>query len=63
MREAVLKMEGLGDETRQRFEQDYKLERWFQDWHAMPESTPATEVADEEDTSLWCDSEVSVTKS
>ena len=63
MRDAVLKLERLGDKTRQRFERDHKHERWFQEWDAIPESTPATEVAGEEDTSLWCDSEVSVTKS
>lgn len=59
MKDAVLKLERLGDEIRQRFEQDHKHDWCFQDWHAMAESTRATEVADEEDTSLWCDSDAS----
>ena len=55
MREAVLKLERLGDETRQHFERDHRHERWFQDWNAISESTLATPVTDEEDTSLWCE--------
>jgi len=58
IREAVLKLEKLGDATRERFEQDYRRESWFQDWDAMPESTLETEVGDEEDASLWGDSDV-----
>ena len=42
------------DETRRRFERDYRHERWFQEWDAMVESAQAAEAADnEEDTSLW----------
>src|SRR5438552_7310976 len=58
MRDAVLKLERLGDETRQRFERDCRHERWFHDWDAMPESTSRTEVTDEEDGCVWCDSEM-----
>ena len=56
MRGAVLKLERLGDKTRQDFERDHKHERWFHDWNAMPESMLAAEVIHDEDTSLWCDS-------
>jgi ATP-dependent DNA helicase PIF1 len=63
MREAVAKLERLGDETRRRFERDNRYKGWFQDWDATPESTTATEVGDEEDSSLWCDSEVAETES
>ena len=56
MTNAALKLERLGDETRRRFEQDHRHEGWFQDWNAMPESTPVSEFAGEEDGSLWCDS-------
>ena len=54
MRDAVLKLERLGDETRRRFERDHRQEGWFQDWNAMPDSILASEFADEEDASLWC---------
>jgi len=50
IREVVLKLERLGDETRQYFERDHKHERWFQDWNAISESMLATTVTDEEDT-------------
>ena len=56
MRDAALKLERLGDETRRRFEQEHRYKVWFQYWNAMPESTPASEFASEEDASLWCDS-------
>jgi len=54
MREAVLKLERLGGETRACFERDHKHESWFQDWNTMAESSSAAEAA-EEDTSLWCE--------
>ncbi|EAQ88761.1 hypothetical protein CHGG_05380 [Chaetomium globosum CBS 148.51] len=38
MREAILKLERRGEETRRRFEQDHRHESWFQEWAAMPES-------------------------
>ncbi|KAH6988605.1 hypothetical protein EDB80DRAFT_589165, partial [Ilyonectria destructans] len=63
MRDAVYKLERLGDETRQRFERDHRHERWFQDWDTITESTSVTEVDEEDDTSLWCDSEDSEAKS
>jgi ATP-dependent DNA helicase PIF1 len=53
MRDAILKLERRGEETRQRFELDHGHETWFQKWQSMPESAPATEVADQEDTGLW----------
>ncbi|KAK3363994.1 hypothetical protein B0T25DRAFT_562974 [Lasiosphaeria hispida] len=59
IRDAVLKLERLGDETRGRFEQDYRYKTWFQDWDAMLESISTSEIAEEEDSSLWCDAEVS----
>jgi hypothetical protein len=59
MREAVLRLERLGDETRRRFEQGHRNEAWFQEWDAMPESAPATEAADVEDAGLWCDTGIS----
>ncbi|KAL6406058.1 hypothetical protein AUP68_10619 [Ilyonectria robusta] len=63
MREAVYKLERLGDETRQRFERDHTHESWFQDWDAIPDSTSVTEVDEEDDTSLWCDSKDSKAQS
>ncbi|KAF6528270.1 hypothetical protein HZS61_008572 [Fusarium oxysporum f. sp. conglutinans] len=57
MRDGVYKLERLGGETRLRFEHDYRHESWFQDWDAIAESTSVTEVDEEDDTSLWCDSE------
>jgi hypothetical protein len=45
------------EETRQRFELDHKHETWFQEWDSMAESAQATEATDEEDASLWCDTE------
>jgi len=59
MRDAVLKLEKLGEETRQRFAREHNHETWFQEWDAMPESLSGTEIVDEEDASLWCDPEVS----
>jgi ATP-dependent DNA helicase PIF1 len=55
MRDAILKLERRGEETRRRFEQDYRYESWFQEWDAMAESAQATEATDEEekDASLW----------
>jgi ATP-dependent DNA helicase PIF1 len=58
MRDAVSKLESLGDKTRQRFEQDYNREAWFAVWQAMTESTesnPHTQsvTADQQDTSFW----------
>jgi hypothetical protein len=62
MRDAILKLERRGEETRRRFEQDHRHEEWFPEWDAMAESGQATDAADEdEDTSLWCDTEVSET--
>jgi ATP-dependent DNA helicase PIF1 len=59
MRNAVLRLERLGDDTRQRFERDHAHERWFQEWDAMvePNANAVVEVADEDYPSLWCDSE------
>ncbi|KAK3386497.1 hypothetical protein B0H63DRAFT_493305 [Podospora didyma] len=52
MRDAVLRLERIGEETRRRFERDYRL--GIRDWDAMPETTEGGDAADEEDTSLWC---------
>ncbi|EAQ85303.1 predicted protein [Chaetomium globosum CBS 148.51] len=38
MREAIVKLERQGEETRRRFEQDHRHESWFQEWDAMLES-------------------------
>ncbi|KNB04789.1 hypothetical protein FOXG_19407 [Fusarium oxysporum f. sp. lycopersici 4287] len=57
MRDGVYKLERLGGETRLRFEHDYRHESWFRDWDAIAESTSVTEVDEEDDTSLWCESE------
>ena len=47
MRQAVLRLEKLGDESRRRFERDQGQKSWFRDWDAMPESSPVAEVDDE----------------
>jgi ATP-dependent DNA helicase PIF1 len=57
MRDAILKLERRGEETRRRFELDHRHETWFQEWDAMAESAQATEAADKEDASRWCDRE------
>ena len=59
MRDAIVRLERVGDETRRRFEQDHRHETWFQEWNAMGESTHAAEATDEEDVSLWCDTGIS----
>jgi hypothetical protein len=62
MREAILKLEKRGEESRRRFEQDHMHESWFQEWDAMAESAQATESGDQEqDASLWCNTAVSET--
>ncbi|KAL2186840.1 hypothetical protein L209DRAFT_771518 [Thermothelomyces heterothallicus CBS 203.75] len=38
IREAVLRLEKLGDESRRRFERNHRHETWFQEWDAMAES-------------------------
>ncbi|EAQ86138.1 predicted protein [Chaetomium globosum CBS 148.51] len=48
MRDAILKLERQGEETRRRFEQDHRHEPWFQEWDAMPELAQAAEAADED---------------
>jgi hypothetical protein len=55
MREAIVKLERRGEETRRRFEHDHRNEAWFRAWDAMSESAQATDAADEEDASLWSD--------
>jgi hypothetical protein len=55
MRNAVLKLEALGDETRTRFERDHRHHGWFQDWDAMPEPTQNPEDASDDSTTLWYD--------
>ncbi|KAH6950285.1 hypothetical protein BKA56DRAFT_506571, partial [Ilyonectria sp. MPI-CAGE-AT-0026] len=62
IRDAVYKLERLGDEIKQRFKRDYRYKRWFQDWDAMTESTSVTKVGDKDSSSLWCDSEDSDAK-
>ncbi|KAM0258932.1 hypothetical protein ACHAQJ_003588 [Trichoderma viride] len=57
MRDAIGKLERLGDKTRESFERDYRHEGWFQDWKAMPKSMSARKDAGTDDSSLWCDSE------
>ncbi|EAQ83063.1 hypothetical protein CHGG_10881 [Chaetomium globosum CBS 148.51] len=47
MRDAILKPERQGEETRRRFEQDHRHESWFQEWDVMAESAQI-EAADEE---------------
>jgi hypothetical protein len=54
MRDAIVKLERRGDETRRRFERDHRHMTWFQEWDAMPETTQATDASDDEDASLWC---------
>jgi hypothetical protein len=49
MREAILKLERRGEETRRRFEQDHGHESWFQEWDAMAESAQAAEATGEDD--------------
>jgi len=56
MRQAVVRLEKLGVETRRRFERDHGDKSWFQDWYAMPESVPLA-AGDDEEGSLWTDSE------
>ncbi|EAQ92071.1 hypothetical protein CHGG_00306 [Chaetomium globosum CBS 148.51] len=63
MREAILKLERRGEETRRRFEQDHRHESWFQEWAAMPESGQGTETDDVEDAALWRDPGVSELRS
>ncbi len=64
MRDGILKLERRGEDTRRRFEQDHRHEPWFQEWDAMAESGQATDAtAEEEDASLWRDTEVSETAS
>jgi hypothetical protein len=55
MRDAVSKLESLGDDTKQRFEQDYNSEAWFAAWKAMtePNTHPQNATADQEDNSSW----------
>ncbi|AEO59421.1 hypothetical protein MYCTH_2307709 [Thermothelomyces thermophilus ATCC 42464] len=53
MREAVLRLEKLGDESRRRFERNHRHETWFQEWDAMAESAQDAEAVDEDDASLW----------
>jgi hypothetical protein len=53
MRDAILKLERRGDETRRAFERDHRHETWFQEWNAMAESAQATEAVEKEDVSLW----------
>jgi ATP-dependent DNA helicase PIF1 len=58
MRDAILKLERRGEETRRRFEQNHRHEPWFREWDVMPESAQAAEAADEdEDAPLRCDME------
>ena len=52
MRDAIRKLDRLGDVTRERFKRDHRDESWFQDWSAMPESTAEAEVTDGDDASL-----------
>jgi ATP-dependent DNA helicase PIF1 len=62
MRDAILKLERRGEETRRRFGQDHRHELWYQEWDAMAESAQRTDATDEEeDASLWGGSEVSET--
>ncbi|EAQ93239.1 predicted protein [Chaetomium globosum CBS 148.51] len=63
MREAIVKLERRGEETRRRFEQDHRHESWFQEWDAMPESGQGTETDDVEDAALWRDPGVSELRS
>jgi ATP-dependent DNA helicase PIF1 len=55
MRDAILKLERRGEETRRRFEEGHRHEPWLQEWDAMAESAQATEAVDEEDAPLWND--------
>ena len=56
MRTAVLKLEKIGEDTRERFIRTNQDEAWFPAWHAMLETFPTGAGADiEEDESLWCD--------
>jgi hypothetical protein len=57
MRDATSKLERRGEETRRRFELDRRHETWFREWDAMAESGQATDTTDDDDVSLWCDSE------
>jgi hypothetical protein len=61
MREAVLRLERRGDQTRQGFERVYGHEYWFREWQAMAESTAGSDVAEDDDASLWWDAEDSGT--
>ncbi len=46
IKDAVAKLEKLGDETRRAFEAGHRHEAWFQKWQSMPESAPAAEAGD-----------------
>ncbi len=52
MRDAIFRLERLEDETKCRFERDYKQERWFRDWDTMLESAQMSDVTNEDDASL-----------
>ncbi|KAK0710680.1 hypothetical protein B0H67DRAFT_554777 [Lasiosphaeris hirsuta] len=49
MRNAVLRLERIGEETRRRFERDHRRESWFQDWDSMPESTGGADPSEDEE--------------
>jgi hypothetical protein len=53
MRDATLKLERRGEETKRRFERDHGHESWFREWNATAGSTQLAEAVDEEDVSLW----------
>ena len=46
MRDAIVKLERLGDETRRDFEGGHRGEAWFQKWQAMPEPAQASQATE-----------------
>jgi len=54
MRDAVIRLEKLGDKTKHGFERDYRHERWLQVWGGLLEFVFAAETksGDEDDPSL-----------
>lgn len=47
MREAILRLDRLGEGTKRPFERDYGNESWFEEWDAMVESIQAVGAVDE----------------
>ena len=54
IRDAVLRLERIGEETRRCFKRDYRCDSWFEDWDAMPETTRGADaLEDKKRIRLW----------